>query len=73
MVDEKGSNRTNKHPKRDIDDPVNTQVKDGENKQNRVDAYKYMISVMLPFFHGATLLTHMQPIEENDTEWYRHV
>ena len=73
MMDEKGSNGANKHPKRDVDDPVNAQVKNGENKQKRVDADKDVVPVMLPLLHGATLLTHMQPVEENNSERYRHV
>ena len=73
MVDKKCSYSANKHPKRDVDDPVNTQVKNGENKQKCVDADKDVVPVMLPILHGASLFTHMQPVEENNSERYRHV
>ena len=68
VVDEQRAHGADEHPKRDVDDPVDAKVEDGEGEDNRVVDHKAMVASVNPILHSDALVADVEDVQQNDAE-----
>ena len=68
MVNEQRSNAANEQTKRDINEPVNAEVENGEDEQQGVEQHEEMVGPVSPRPERATLFLNVEVIQHQNSE-----
>ena len=73
MVDKESAYAANEDTKWNVNHPVNAEVQNGEDEQQRVEEHKHMVRPMTPFFHGTTFFFDVKIIQHQDPKRNGHM
>ena len=68
-MNEQGTDSTDDHSKWNVNDPMNSEIKDGENENNGIDENEHVIAIVTPLLERLTIGFDMKIVEHQDAKW----